>query len=217
MRSRLVAAVSLLVAVSSAFGGAARAEGGLDLLDQVRQAKVGLSWFVLNHLDRPTRIAQPCPTLPPEAAARHVAALGSVPSVRPYGPAVVVDEQTGSGVAVLRCGNDLSRSPDPAGSVSIAIDVFMLDGQATFDQVAVVLGGNDVVVDASADPAGELAGRCRDGGSQCNWALNVDGLVVIVRAVGLPRDTGEQLTRQLVAAVTPDVIANLAAYAAATT
>lgn len=196
--------------------GPVRAQGGLDLLDQIHQAKIGLSWFILDHVDRPLHIAEPCPSMPQTAIAQHVGAAGLVSSASPYGPAVVLDTEIGSGLAMLRCGNDLSRSVDPPGSVSIVVDVFMLDGQATFDQVAVALAGNDAVIETSADPAGETVGKCRNGGRRCDWALNVEGLVVVVRADNMPADTGEQLIRQLVSTITPDVIVNLAAYATET-
>lgn len=218
MRRSFAHRVAGLAVTAAVLFGAARADavGGLDQLDQVRQAKVGLSLFLLDHLDRPTRISEPCPSLSQESVAAQVAALGLIPSANAYGPAVVVDDSIGAGVAMLRCGNDLARSADPSGSTAVAVDVFMLDGRATFDQYAVAIGGNDVVVETSPDPAGEMAGRCRDGGRNCTWSLNVEGLVVIARAVGLPAETGEQLARQLVAAITPEIIANLAAHAATT-
>lgn len=182
-------------------------------LDDVRLAKIGLAEFLAEHVDRPLRITESCPSLSVESANWYLANLGLTPSAGAYGVAVVFADDLGGGVAALRCGNDLSRAADPAGSVSLSVDVAMLDGQATFDQYAVDLDGDDAEITAIAEPPGVLAGRCTNGGRDCTVAFNVEGLVVTVRVKGLPAEIGEQLAQQLVVAVTPEIVTNLAAIA----
>lgn len=181
------------------------------VLDEIHLAKIGLAEFLVEHVDRPLRIADPCPTLSAEQAAQHLTAVGLIPSSAEYGPAIVFEADIGGGLAAVRCGNDLARGAEPAGAVGVSSDVAMLDGQATFDQYAVDLGGEDAEVFHVADPEGELASSCNNGGRDCTVALNVDDLVVTIRLKGLPAEAGEQLAQQLVVAVAPLIIANLAA------
>jgi hypothetical protein len=213
MRCRALAAVAIAASTLLPAAGHAASETPSPL-DDVRLAKIGLAGFIVEHVDRPLRIAVPCPTLPVESAGGYLSSLGLVPSAREYGPAVVFESDIGAGVVALRCGNDLARPAEPPGSVALSTDVTMLDGQATFDQYAVDLGGNDVAVTDVAQPPGRQVARCTNGGSDCTAALAVDDLVVTVRLRGLPADTGEQLARQLVVAITPEVIANLTGLAA---
>lgn len=182
-------------------------------LDDVHRAKIALVDFLADHVDRPLRIADPCPSLSASSATAHLTALGLTPSVRDYGAAIVFDGDVGGGLVALRCGVDIARSADPPGSVALSTDVTMLDGQATFDQYAVDLGGTDVVVTPLADPGGELVSRCSNGGRDCTAAFDAGGLVVTVRLRGLPADTGDHLARRLVGDVTPEIIADLAAAA----
>lgn len=190
---------------------------GLSELDAVRRAKIGLAWFIVEHLDRPTQITSPCPTVNAASAAAHLGSFGLVPSAHDYGPAIVVDDEIGDGVGMIRCGVDLARFADPADSTSLSVDVMMLDGQATFEQYALELVGDDVVIeplhDAGGEVLGESAGECRNDGTRCEWALDIDGLVVTVRLRYLPAESGEQLSPALLAAITPEIITNLAALA----
>lgn len=215
MRQLRLAALTVSAAslVNAGAGSAAAGASTVPPLD-VRLAKIGLAEFLVQHVDRPLHITEPCPALRAEAAGWYLDALGLIPSASEYGAAVVFDADIGAGLAGLRCGVDLARAADPPGSVAISFDVAMLDGQATFDQYAVDLDGDDVVITPVADPPGELAGRCTNGGRDCTVAFNVQDLVVTMRLEGLPADTGEQLARQLVVAVTPEIVTNLAALAA---
>ena len=210
-------ASSAPAATTTAHAQAAPPTGPLDV---TRLAKIGLAEFILNHVDRPLVVVAGCPTVPAETAAQLIAAVGLVPSRRDYGPAIVFDPAVGSGLAAVRCGNDLARGPEPSGAVSVAVDVAMLDGQASFAQLAVVLGGRDVVVtDVAANPAlsqlahttAQQAARCTNGGRDCTAAVAVDGLAVIVRLRGLPAETGETIARRLSLDATPGIVTNLAA------
>lgn len=229
MRRRfcLVVAVAAVVATATASAtpaatAHAQAAPPTGPLDVIRLAKVGLAGFILDHVDRPLVVAAACPTVPAETAGELIAAVGLVPSERDYGPAIVFDPAVGSGLAAVRCGNDLARSPEPSGSVSVAVDVAMLDGQASFAQLAVVLGGRDVVVtDVAANPSlsqlphttAQQAARCTNGGRDCTVAVAVDGLAVIVRLRGLPAETGETIARHLSLDGIPGIVTNLAALA----
>lgn len=222
MMDRVLATLAI-VAGATFPSGPHPADDGAGPIGEIRQAKIGLTGFVLDHIDRPLRIDGPCPSIPAETAAASVSALGLVPSTREYGAAIVFDGDVGGGLAALRCGVDLARSADPQGSTALSADVTMLDGQATFDQYAVALAGTDVAITdvvvpglpADGDrPSMRQAARCTNGGRDCVAALSADDLVVTVRLRDLPPDTGEQLARQLVVAVTPEVIANLAGLTA---
>lgn len=180
--------------------------------DAVRRAKVGLSWFLLEHVDRPRNIGVPCPLLSSASLGFYVGQLGLTWSQLAYGVEVAWDTQVGDGLILVRCGVNMTAAADPAGSVSMQLQATMLDGQATFDQYAVRLGGRDVIV--AAAPLGELAGRCSNGGRSCTYALHVDGLVITTQVNGLPAETGPTLTERLVQAVAPEVVTNLAAVAA---
>lgn len=178
----------------------------------VRAAKVGWARFVAGHADRPRNVSDPCPTLTPEALGWYLGQLGLTASARDYGAAIVTDSAVGGGVVALRCGVDINAAANPAGSVAVAVDVVLLDGQATFGQYAVRLTGrNDTIVESGPLPGTRLAGRCTNGGRSCSYGLGLSGLVVTVRATGLPADAGDALARQLVAAITPEVVANLQA------
>lgn len=205
-----VTAATLAVAIAVSTGPAAAMASSLD---DVHRAKIALADFLAEHVDRPLRIADPCPSLSASSAAAHLTVLGLTPSLRDYGAAIVFDGDVGAGLVALRCGVDIARSADPPGSVALSTDVTMLDGQATFDQYAVDLGGTDVVVTPLADPEGELVSRCSNGGRDCTAAFDAGGLVVTVRLRGLPADTGDHLARRLVVDVTPEIVADLAAAA----
>lgn len=119
----------------------------------------------------------------------------------------------GTSLLAARCGVDVSASPNPNESTSVSIDAVVLDGVVRFDQYAVWLAGRDVVIAAIYAPVGELAGRCRNGGRTCEYALNVDGLVITVRTNGPAADATEIQTRQLLATMTPEIVTNLASLA----
>lgn len=180
--------------------------------DDVRAAKAGLAWFLLDHVDRPTRVDDPCPTLPVESVGWYLAQAGMAASQRPYGAAVVWETDVGAGLVALRCGMDLSQSPDPEGSVSWSLDVAMLDGQATYAQYAVFLGGRDVTITQLPDRRAQLASTCTNRATRCAAAYGVDGLLLTLRLRGLPGDdTGETVTRNLVQQIAREVVANLGA------
>lgn len=176
---------------------------------EVQRAKAGLLSFMLEHVDRPRNVADPCPLLSSPSLGFYVGELGLSWSQLSYGVEVAWDNQVGAGVAAVRCGVDLNAAPDPPGAVGVQLQVLILDGQATFSQYAVRVGGRDVVVEET--DAGGLAGRCTNGGRSCLYALDVDGLVITVQAVGLPADTGATLTQRLAVEIAPEVVANLAA------
>jgi len=212
-------AVTMLVVGAGASGAASPDP---EPIDAIRQAKLGLAAFVTDHVDRPLAVAEPCPTLPADVSAGLLGAAGLTASQRDYGAAIVFDHTVGGGLVAVRCGNDLARSPDPAGAVSVSLDVAMLDGQASFAQLAVVIGGRDAVVsDVAADPA--LAGvapsaavqvaRCTNGGRDCTAAVAVDGLAVIARLRGLPVESGEAVARRMSLDAVPVAVANLATIA----
>lgn len=179
--------------------------------DDVRLAKAGLGWFLLANVDRPTRVSDPCPTLAVEAAGWYLAQTDLTMSQRPFGAAVVWETEVGAGLVSVRCGIDLSESPEPAESIAWSLDVTMLDGQATFAQYAVFLAGRDVLIDQLPDIRGQIASTCTNGGTQCTAALEVDDLLLILRLKGLPDETGERITRDIVVATLREVAANLGA------
>lgn len=189
-----------------------------DDTDTVRGAKLVLARFVVEHVDRPLVVDAPCPTLPVAAVAEWLGEYALVASEPHYAVTIAFDQEVGSGLVAVRCGVDLQRRADPDGSVRVSLDVTMLDGQATFSQLAVAIGGRDVVV-SDVTAAEQLAGiapdaarqmaRCTNGGRDCTSAVGVDGLAVIVRLRGLPADGGELIARYLALGITADVIANL--------
>lgn len=180
--------------------------------DEVRLAKAGLGSFLLGNVDRPTRVADPCPTLPIESVAWYLDQAGGIAvSQRPYGVAVVWETEVGGGLVAVRCGMDLEQSPEPEGSVGWSLDVAMLDGQATFAQYAVFLGGRDVLIDQVPDVRGQLASTCNDNGTRCTATLEIDNLLFTLRLRGLPDDSGEQIARDLVVNIVREVVANLGA------
>jgi hypothetical protein len=197
--------------------------GPVGVVDPTRLAKIGLAGFILDHVDRPLTVDDPCPTVPAASIGAWLTAAGSVPSGREHGVAIVWDHAVGGGLTAVRCGVDLARGAEPAGSVGWSVDVAMLDGQATFAQLAVSIGGRDVtVVDLAGEPElarlgaseAELAVRCTNGGRDCTAAVGVDGLVEILRLRALPADGGEALTRRLAIGAMPEIVANLAVQAA---
>lgn len=179
--------------------------------DEVRAAKAGLGWFLLDHIDRPTRVDDPCPTLPVESVGWYLSQAGLASSERPYGVAVVWETDVGAGLVAVRCGVDISESAQPEGSVAWSLDVSMLDGQATFAQYAVDVGGREVSITPLPDIRGQLASTCSNGGTRCTATLEVDGLLLTLRLRGLPSESGEQSARDLVTATVREVVANLGA------
>lgn len=216
--NRLLAVVGVLLSTVGLAGTAASAD-----IDAVRDAKLALAGFVVEHVDRPLVVDGPCPTLPVEAAAGWLAGAGLVPSEPHYAVTIVFDHEVGGGLVAVRCGVDLQRRADPVDSVRLSLDVAMLDGQATFGQLAVAIGGRDAVVSdvTAASQLVELAprgarqmARCTNGGRDCTSAVEVDGLVVVLRVRGLPADGGEMISRHLALGIAAEVIANLTAVGA---
>lgn len=205
-------------AASSAVGDrvASVPDGDVLTSGDVVAAKVGLGRFITEHVDRPLRVAAPCPTIDAAAAGWWLNSIGLALTTRDFGVAVAWESDVGGGLVAVRCGVDLNRSSDPPESVRWSTDVTMLDGQATFAQLAVAIGGRDVDV-AAVDVAGlpvETAGRCTNGGRDCTVAVAVDDLAVILRLEGMPVDNGESLTRGLAVDVIPEIVRNLAAVPA---
>lgn len=187
-------------------------DGVLVSEDDVRAAKAGLGWFLLDNVDRPTNVSDPCPTLSVESVAWYLGQAGELAvSQRPYGPAVVWESEVGGGLVAARCGMDMDQSPEPDGAVGWSLDVSMLDGQATFAQYAVFVGGRDVLIDPVPELRAQLVSTCSNNGTRCTAALEVDDLLLTLRLRGLPGDQGDALARQLVVAITREVVANLGA------
>jgi len=201
--------------VDRATGVASVPDDGLTAGDIVA-AKVGLGRFITAHVDRPVRVAAPCPTIGPQAASRWLSGAGLTLTTREFGPAIVWDSDVGGGLVAVRCGVDLNRSSDPSDSVRWSMDVTMLDGQATFAQLAVDIAGRDAEVAAVGVGGrdGTVVSRCTNGDRDCVAAVAVDDLAVILRLEGLPDEGGEAVTRRLAGDVFAEVVVNLAAVPA---
>lgn len=178
---------------------------------EVRAAKAGLSWFLLDNVDRPTNVSDPCPALSADAAGWYLGQASLTASERPYGAAIVWDPDVGGGIVSLRCGIDLAASAQPAGSTGWSMDITMLDGQATFAQYAVELGGRDVLITQLPDQRAQLVSTCTGGGTSCTAAVEIDDLVITLRLDGLPGEFGDLIVRDLASRVVREVVANLAA------
>lgn len=214
---RVVAGVAMAVAASTPLEVApVTANAPPADREALRRAKAGLLWFLTENVDRPRNVIDPCPLLSQASVGAYLGMLELASSARPYGVQVVFDANVGGGVVAVRCGVDVAASADPAGSTALALDALVLDGQATFDQYAVRTFGRNVVVTEIGEPAGEVAGTCTNGGRSCTVALALFGMVLTVHLSGLPADSGEQLARELVVLVAPEVIANLGSVSAPT-
>ncbi|MGH9136113.1 MAG: hypothetical protein ACRD0G_03580 [Acidimicrobiales bacterium] len=178
--------------------------------DDIWAAKVAWSRFVADNFATPDAIHDPCPLLAADAATAHVQALGLVPSALPYGVELYRDA-TGTGIIGIRCGVDLAEPADPAESTGFAVEVTLLDGQAVFPQYVVRVAGQNTPITPSPELSGDVSGRCRFEPTVCVASWHGDGLVVTVRLDGPRTDESEAQTFQALGAITPEVVANLAA------
>lgn len=179
--------------------------------DEMRAGRAGLGWFLLANVDRPTRIADPCPLLAPESVGWYLAAHGLTASDRDAGVRISWDADVGGGLVLLACGVDLDASLRPEGSVAWSLQATLLDGQATFTQYAVEFAGRDVVIEQVPDQRAQLVVSCSDDGRRCTTALEIDNLVLTLRLRGLPADTGPEAARALAFEIVREVIGNLGA------
>lgn len=179
--------------------------------DEMRAGRAGLGWFLLANVDRPTRIADPCPMLGPDSVAWYLAAHELVASDREAGVRITWDSDVGGGLILLACGVDLDASLRPEGSVAWSLQATLLDGQATFTQYAVDLAGRDVVIERVPDQRAQLVVTCSDNGRRCTTALEIDDLVLTLRLRGLPSDVGPDIARALAFEILREVIGNLGA------
>lgn len=179
--------------------------------DEVRLAKAGLGWFLLANVDRPTRIADPCPTLSGESMGWYLAGHGLVGSDRDVGAQIVWDTDVGGGLIVLACGVDLSASASPEGSVAWSLRTTLLDGQATFTQYAVELAGRDAVIERLPELRAQRVTTCEDNGRRCTTAVEIDNLVLTVHLRGLPAETGRQTVEAVAVEIIREVVGNLGA------
>jgi len=174
----------------------------------IRAAKVGWARFVADNFATPTAVPDPCPLLVAESMTGSIAAVGLVATDLPFGVALY-DDNVGAGIAGVRCGVDLAKTPTPSGATSYAVEVAVLDGQATFPQyVARVIGNNTPIVQ-TPELSGETSGRCRNEPRVCVASWHAAGLVVSVRLDGPRTDESPAQTMSVLAAVVPQVIANL--------
>lgn len=179
----------------------------------VRNAKVGWARFVADNFATPTSVPDPCPLLAAEAATGGVAALGLTPTDLPFGVAIYNDT-VGAGITGIRCGVDFNKTPTPSGATSYAVEVTVLDGQATFPQYVTRVAGNNTPITQAPELGGEVIGRCRNEPAVCVASWHSRGLVVTVRLDGPRTDQSEAQARQMLAALVPPVVANVAAVPA---
>ncbi len=178
--------------------------------DAVRAAKLGWTRFVAGNVVAPTAVSEPCPMLSAEAASAAVADVGAVPSALPSG--VWLDRRSvGAGIISIACGVDLADASEPAGSTGLVVEATILDGQVGFAAYAEHIAGRDVEVAAAPVLGGEQAGRCRNDPTMCVASWHSDGLVVTVKLDGPRSEASESQAFQLLEAVAPTVLTNLAA------
>ncbi len=179
-------------------------------VDAVRAAKVGWTRFVAANVVAPTAISEPCPLLSADEAAASLVDAGAVPSAVPYG--VWLDRRSvGAGIISIACGIDLAEASDPPGSTGLVVEVTILDGQVGFAEYAEDIAGRDPEIAGAPVLGGEQAGRCRNEPTMCVATWHADGLVVTVKLDGPRTDASESQAFQLLEAVAPAVLTNLAA------
>jgi hypothetical protein len=208
-RRGIVLTLAVAVAVTVADGASAAAPPTVTSA-QVRAAKVGWSRFVADNFATPDAVQDPCPLLAPDVAVTRVQALGLVPSALPYGVALYRDA-TGAGIIGIVCGNDLTDAQNPPESTSFAVEATLLDGRAVFPQHVLRAAGQGTGIFASPELGGEVITRCRTDPFLCLASWHRNGLVVTVKLDGPRTEQSEAQALQLLVAVAPTVVANLAA------
>jgi hypothetical protein len=207
----LAVAVAVAVAVAGSIVDPASAAAPPTITSaQVRAAKVGWSRFVADNFATPDAVQEPCPLVAADGAVARVQALGLVPSALPFGVALYRDA-TGAGIIGIVCGNDLTDPQNPPESTSFAVEATLLDGQAVFPQHVLRAAGQGTGITASPELGGEIIARCRTDQFVCVASWHRNGLVVTVKLDGPRTDQSEAQVRQLLIAVAPAVVSNLAA------
>ncbi len=180
--------------------------------DVLRQAKIGLLTYLAGNVDRPDKITGGCVVFPDEQRVAFLDYVHLLPSTRAYTPTVAWTTGMGAGIVGLRCAQDAAAAARPFGASAFALDVAVLDGQASFAQYAVGVGGANVTIrPVDTIPGAQLAVSCDKPHKACAAAIGLAGLAISVHLDHLPPATSADTVSGVAIALLPDVVARLVA------